>query len=109
MEQKEPRTADQEFVVKFNKAYKFEGKLINEVDLSGLTEEQVSIARNEIFARHGRIFVTKEIAAYFSAKSWYHGTISAAAFSETVFNEYERANVAFISQDETKHWGGSYY
>lgn len=86
-----------------------DSRYITEDDLKDLSWEQCCLARNEIFARHGRIFVTKEIAAYFSGKSWYKGTVSAAAFSDTVFNEYEKANINFISQYETKHWGGSFY
>ena len=84
-------------------------RYLTEADLSGLSWEQCCLARNEIFARHGRIFLTPQIAAYFEGKSWYKGTISADQFSETVFNEYERANISFISQYESSHWGGSYY
>lgn len=86
-----------------------DSRYITDDDLKDLSWEQCCLARNEIFARHGRIFVTKEIASYFNSKSWYSGTVSAAAFSDTVLNEYEKANVNFISQYETKHWGGSYY
>ena len=84
-------------------------RYLTEADLSNLTWEQCCLARNEIFARHGRMFQTTEIANYFNSKSWYHGTIAPANFSETVLNEYERANVNFISQYESAHWGGSYY
>lgn len=86
-----------------------DSRYITEDDLKNLTWEQCCLARNEIFARHGRMFLTKEIADYFSGKSWYRGTIPAASFSETVLNEYERANVNTISQYESAHWGGSYY
>ena len=84
-------------------------RYLTEADLSKLTWEQCCLARNEIFARHGRQFLTTEIANYFNSKSWYHGTIAPANFSESVLNEYERANVNFISQYESAHWGGSYY
>lgn len=84
-------------------------RYLTDADLKNLTWEQCCLARNEIFARHGRIFQTTEIANYFNSKSWYHGTIAPANFSETVLNEYERANVNFISQYESAHWGGSYY
>lgn len=86
-----------------------DSRYITEDDLKNLTWEQCCLARNEIFARHGRQFQTKEIASYFNSKSWYQGTIAPEKFSETVFNEYEKANVKFISQYETAHWGGSYY
>ena len=86
-----------------------DSRYITDADLKNLTWEQCCLARNEIFARHGRMFVTTEIANYFNSKSWYTGTISAANFSESVLNEYEKANVNYISQYETAHWGGSYY
>ncbi|MBR3293739.1 MAG: YARHG domain-containing protein [Oscillospiraceae bacterium] len=84
-------------------------RYITDADLKDLTHQQCTLARNEIFARHGRIFSTPEIARYFESKSWYKGTISAANFSENVFNEFEKANVAFIINYEASHWGGSYY
>lgn len=84
-------------------------RYLTEADLSGLTHEELCFARNEIFARHGRIFQTPEIAAYFNSKSWYHGTVSASNFSTSVFNEYERANIALIKDYENKYYGGSYY
>ncbi|GLV65232.1 hypothetical protein Bmyc01_39010 [Bacillus mycoides] len=31
----------------------------------------MKIARNEIYARHGHIFQTKDMQAYFSKQSWY--------------------------------------
>lgn len=84
-------------------------RYLTESDLSGLTHEQLCFARNEIFARHGRIFQTPQIAAYFNAKSWYNGTLTAAEFKESVFNKYEVANIKFISEYEKKYYGGSYY
>ncbi len=84
-------------------------RYLTEADLSGLTHEQLCFARNEIFARHGRIFNTPQIAAYFSSKSWYHGTISPDKFEESMLNQYEWANVLFIREYENKHFGGSYY
>ena len=40
---------------------------LTQADVAGLTWEQCCLARNEIYARHGRIFQTKQIAAYFEA------------------------------------------
>lgn len=78
-------------------------------DLKGLSHEQLCLARNEIFARHGRIFKTPEIAAYFNSKSWYKGTIAPENFNEKVLNQYEWANISFIRDYENKYYGGSYY
>lgn len=84
-------------------------RYLSDADLSGLTHEQLCFARNEIYARHGRIFKTPQISAYFNSKSWYHGTISPSSFNEGVFNQYEKANIALIQNYEKKYYGGSYY
>jgi hypothetical protein len=78
-------------------------------DIKGLSHEELCFARNEIFARHGRIFKTPQLAAYFNSKSWYHGTISPDKFDENVLNKYEWANVNLIREYENKYYGGSYY
>lgn len=84
-------------------------RYLTEADLKDLSHEELSLARNEIYARHGRIFKIQAIAAYFNTKTWYRGTVSAADFDYSVFNAYEEANISFISEYETKHFGGAYY
>ena len=84
-------------------------RYLTAADLSGLSHEQLCFARNEIFARHGRIFKTPQIAAYFNSKSWYKGTVSPQMFNEKVFNQYESYNIGFIRDYENKYYGGSYY
>ncbi|MDM5192602.1 YARHG domain-containing protein [Bacillus hominis] len=44
---------------------------LTSADLRYVTKEQLKIARNEIYARHGHIFQTKDMQAYFSKQSWY--------------------------------------
>lgn len=74
-------------------------------DWRPLTEEEINevdnnvkqIGINEIFARHGRKFKTQEIQDFFNSKSWYTGTVEPEDFSETVFNEYEMANIKAIT------------
>lgn len=66
-------------------------------ELSALSEHELEIALNEIYARHGRIFKSAELSAYFNSKSWYHGTVSADKFSESVFNTYELYNIGLIT------------
>ena len=85
---------------------------ITEEDLKYLTWEECCLARNEIFARHGRIFKSPEIAAYFESKSWYVGTISGEEFdanNKIYLNEIEIKNAKMILEYEKKHWGKSYY
>ena len=69
-------------------------------DLKGLSKEELRIARNEIYARHGRKFDDKKLQKYFDSQSWYEGTVPASEFSEDVLSSVEKKNVAFIRQFE---------
>ena len=69
-------------------------------DLYGLTKDQLRLARNEIYARHGRKFQTQEIQDYFNSKSWYTGTIEPKDFREEYLNVYEKENVKLIQSLE---------
>ena len=84
-------------------------RLLTRSDVADLTWEQCCLARNEIFARHGRIFQTPQIAAYFEAQSWYHGTVPGASFDNNSLTPTERANADFLANYETATWGRSYY
>ena len=64
-------------------------------ELSALSDYDLQMAINEIYARHGRKFDTKSIREYFEKKTWYKGTISPADFDKneaSYFNKYEKAN-----------------
>ena len=73
--------------------------LTNE-DVAGLSAQLLNYGKNEIYARRGRKFRSGELTAYFGSQTWYQGTIDAAGFSESVFNEFERANAYFLSKAE---------
>jgi hypothetical protein len=47
-------------------------RLIDEDELKDLSQTELRVARNEIYARHGRFFVDQNLANYFSQFSWYH-------------------------------------
>lgn len=65
-----------------------------------MSYEVVRIAKNEIYARHGRKFKDPELRAYFEARSWYNGTIEPDKFKEDVFNEIEKENILKFSEWE---------
>lgn len=69
-------------------------------DLDGIEGQQLVLARNEIYARHGRKFNSPEIQSYFDKCTWYNGTISPEAFDESSLNKCEKANIDFILQKE---------
>lgn len=71
-----------------------------EVDLEGFSENECRIARNEIYARHGRIFDDDKLQDYFEACSWYEPRVFGKEFSDSVLNDAERHNLDVIIQYE---------
>lgn len=67
------------------------------MDIEGFTAYQCIIARNEIYARHGRRFEDTELQKYFDSCSWYEGTVNPEDFDESVLNSFEIANIHTIS------------
>ncbi len=59
----------------------------------GLLPDQVSIARNEIAARHGYIFKTAALQTYFESKPWYRAD---PAFSYDTLSAVEKYNMALL-------------
>ncbi len=69
-------------------------------ELYGLSKGQLRIARNEIYARHGRKFKDQGLQDYFNSKSWYIGSIEADSFSEDLITPLEKANLITIREVE---------
>jgi hypothetical protein len=66
-------------------------------DLEGLSHQELKIMRNEIYARHGYIFKTSEMKAYFSQQVWYQGQYEEVASQLT---SIEQKNVELIKSYE---------
>ncbi len=73
---------------------------LTEDDIKGMTSEQIRIARNEIYARHGRKFKDKELKQYFDGQSWYKGTIEPDDFDEGMLSKIERDNADYLKTVE---------
>ncbi len=71
-----------------------------EADLEKLNADGLRITRNEIFARHGRMFNDRDLQDYFSAQSWYIAKYPADEFDDKLLNETERYNVDLIRSFE---------
>lgn len=69
-------------------------------ELQEFTAEQCRLARNEIYARHGRRFEDESLRDYFNSKSWYTPTIDPNEFEESLLNPYEIANRDLIVEYE---------
>ena len=72
-------------------------------DLTGLSAYECKLARNEIYARHGRRFDDEELQAYFDSQTWYSGVISPADFDESQLSEIEVKNRDFIVEYENEN------
>lgn len=70
-------------------------------ELEGFTAADCRLARNELYARHGRRFDDENLQAHFDSCEWYQGTIAPSDFDESVLNEYELANRDLIVQYES--------
>lgn len=73
---------------------------LTQKDLEGLSAEECKIARNEIYARHGRKFKDETLQAYFDSCDWYTGTIEPDDFSENELSDIEIANKDLIVEYE---------
>ena len=72
-------------------------------DVAFLSLQEINYAKNEIYARHGRKFKSKELSDYFNSKAWYVGRYDADLFDELYapqLNEYEIANAYFLQSIE---------
>ena len=67
-------------------------RLIGREDLMNLSPEQCKMARNEIYARHGRKFKDAALQNYFDSCPWYSGRIEPDSFSDSYLSEVEKKN-----------------
>ncbi len=79
-------------------------KYLSAVDVQGLSSEELRLARNEIYARHGRTFKDSELQSHFDACSWYTGTTDPDTFDsqqESILSDIEKANISLIQEMES--------
>jgi len=74
-------------------------RLLTDRDLIGLSDAELRLARNEIFARHGRRFADEELQAYFDSMPWYVPLLPLG--EEPVVSELELSNAEFIQGFES--------
>ena len=83
-------TADGYILPEADKAY------ISRDYLQYFSQDDLRLAVNEIYARHGRRFNSADLQNYFDQKTWYQGTIAPEAFDESVLNAFEKENARLI-------------
>lgn len=67
-------------------------------EVQGMSNEDLFYARNEIYARHGRMFSDPGLQSYFNSKSWYTPIYSPSEFDSmpTPLNDVEQRNVLLM-------------
>src|ERR1041385_2683540 len=77
----------------------FENKLISERMLSGLSLHELRLLRNEIYARHGRMFRAEWLQQYFFFQPWYNPDEN---FKDEELSGNDKSNVETIVNYENK-------
>lgn len=72
---------------------------LTEADLMWLSAQELTYARNEIYARHGYIFKSNELNEYFGSKAWYYPN---PEFDGTLYG-IELSNANFIREYQEKY------
>lgn len=77
-------------------------ELISQDEIEGLSDNDLTYAINEIYARHGYIFRSEELRAYYEQFSWYTGEIPSNEFSTDCFNQIEQQNWSLLVGERNK-------
>jgi hypothetical protein len=77
----------------------FENKLITEAMLRGVSLHELRLLRNEIYARHGRIFRTDWLQQYFGSQPWYDPKED---FKDEEISGDDKTNIETIVKYESK-------
>jgi hypothetical protein len=89
---------DADYILSFS-----DSRLITANDLTLLSDFELYIARNEIYARRGRGFKKQDLQDYFGDKSWYVAKYSPDEFDNSVtLSNTEIKNAVFIRDEEKR-------
>lgn len=83
-----------------------DSRYLTQNDIDKLTLRGINYAKNEIYARHGRDFKSRELQRFFSSRSWYSVQYSLTDENDAKitnsFNQYEKENNKFLNDAETR-------
>jgi len=78
-------------------------RLITDAELNSVNRRELRLARNEIYARLGRMFADQELQDYFNSKPWYtpiYGPEEFDAYGESILSSIEIENLHRIRARE---------
>lgn len=79
-------------------SYNLDSQKLTDEDLRYMSKHELRLLRNEIFARHGYIFKSRDLQEHFNSKSWYH-PITTSTY-DVHLNSIEQYNINLIKQYE---------
>ena len=97
---REDRTAAGSYIIPYS-----DSRMLTRSNLAGLSDWELKIARNEIYARHGRPFVYKDMSCYFDSMAWYRKDPN---YTDARLTATELTNAVFILNYE-KEIGSTIY
>lgn len=109
IQEKEEEEKEKETESVLEKDYIFENSdssYLKESDLENMSIKEINYAKNEIYARHGRTFQSKELQEYFNSKKWYQelDKIDWKEFDahpdKYQLNDYELKNAVLLKNKE---------
>lgn len=81
-------------------------RILTDADVAGMELWEINYAKNEIYARHGYIFESRELQNYFGSKSWYVPLYAKKEFDKLgLLSSVENKNAAFLSKKEKERGG----
>jgi cytoskeletal protein RodZ len=93
---KETKVTDEEKQSKDYVLPESNSRKLTNADLIKLAPNELRLARNEIYARHGLVFKSSDLTIYFSSKSWYKPN---PAYGGEL-NDVEKYNLSLIKSKE---------
>lgn len=79
-----------------------DSEYLTRADIEGFDAKMCEYARNGVYARAGRKFLSTELQEYFSQFDWYNPTIEAGQFADSMLSSVQQANVALVLNYETE-------
>jgi hypothetical protein len=76
---------------------------LTQADLQGRSAWELTIMRNEIYARHGRQFYEPELKRHFERQGWYHPQYAPGKFPVALLSEIEMYNATLIRDYQHVH------
>ncbi|MFB2771470.1 YARHG domain-containing protein [Pelatocladus sp. BLCC-F211] len=81
----------------------FQQRLLTSADLKGRNGKELTLMRNEIYARHGRRFKEQKLQSYFESQSWYQPRYALGEFPDSILSQIELKNAVMIREYQRIH------